>query len=151
MEVSKLKAEGRITMEVTNETFQGVMEILMSEKKAEIEGGNWKLTEEITKKAFFLYIQTWISRDRANEKIYEKPPVERNESEDRKDRKQYILKLRSIIQDLKRCGLGPLINGFAMGEHGAKIKQYTRPMAIMGARYGSKDSKRSQKREKYGG
>ena len=55
MEACKLKAERRITMEVSKERFQVMKAKLTNEKTTEMISENWRLTEEIAKKAFLLY------------------------------------------------------------------------------------------------
>lgn len=119
MEACKLKTERRVTMEVSKGRFRSMLEMMIKEKTGETSSNSRGLIEEVTKMTFLLYIQSWISQS----KIEEQLQMDQNETEDRKDRKSYMIKVEELLHDMGRCEISTMINGYTQGKSWGDVKE----------------------------
>ena len=91
-------------MEVSRIWFGYIRESILNDKGA--PGGT--SLEECAKKAFLLYIQSWLSRGEVNKMSR----TTKGESEEIKDRKSYMVKIKEMVFGLMKCELYPMISGY---------------------------------------
>ena len=98
MEVCKLKTERRVTTEVSKDWFREMLDLILKEKAGEVNRNIKGHIEEATKKTSIWYIQSWISQGKIDEELL----IGENETEDRKDRKSYVIKVKELLQVMRR-------------------------------------------------
>ena len=97
--------------------FRAIIEMILKEKTCETQSDRWKTTEDATGKAGLIYIQSWISHSNIEEQLRTK-----QEKDDRKGRKSYVMKIKELLQGLRRCGIFTMSRGFAVGRNWKKDK-----------------------------
>ena len=105
MEICKNKGERRISMEVSKTWFELALQSIINDKGVTADT---RVVEECTKKAFLLYIQSWLARELIGEKARETA----EDTEEVKDRKAYLTKVKEMIFDLRKCEIYPMISGY---------------------------------------
>ena len=92
-------------MDVSKAWFELALQTIINDKG---ETENTRAREECTKKAFLLYIQSWLSRE-----IVEKVVMATTEdTEETKDRKLHLEQVGEMIFDLGKCEIYPMISGY---------------------------------------
>ena len=105
MEICRMKGERRITIEVSKVWFTQMRDKLI-QTKGSME--NNRVKEECTKKTFLIYIQEWL----ATAGVKRTAQTSNEETEEQKDRKSYLQKIKEMMYDLKSCEMYPMISGF---------------------------------------
>ena len=108
MEICKLKEGRKITMEASKECFGQMRNIIIIGKGDSGANENSRVAEECTKKTFLLYIQSWIARER----IANAAQTTDEECEELKGRKSYLLKIKEMLSDLRKCEIYPMLSGY---------------------------------------
>ena len=108
MEICKMKSERRMTLEVSKVWFTQIRQVLIEEKTDESVNASPRVVEECTKKAFLWYIQSWLARD----EMAKVETTTEEEAEEVKDRKSYLVKIKELLIDLRRCEIQAMISGY---------------------------------------
>ena len=70
--------------------------------------GNPRISEECTRKTFSLYIQSWLAR----ESIAKVAQTTDEDSAELKDRESYLLKIKEMLFDIRKCEIYPMVIGY---------------------------------------
>ena len=108
MEICKLKGERKITMEVSMAWFAQMRNAILLGKGDAGALGNPRVMEECAKKTLPLYAQSWLARG----SIANAAKTTEEESEEIKDRKSYLLKIKELLFDLRKCEVYPTLSGY---------------------------------------
>ena len=98
-------------MEVTTASLNEMKKITLGDKNSETAFHEKKIEGECAKKAFLLYVQSWLIRDAVNDAI----KTCEDETAHTADKKEYIQKARETIMSMKRCEVQNLISGYQEG------------------------------------
>ena len=95
------------------EDYNGGFKILVRTNTQDHSSGQGNSRREkggrrMHKKAFLLYIQSWLARDDVDQMAR----TAKEKSEELKGRKSYIRKIKEMAFDIRKCELYPMISGY---------------------------------------